>query len=87
MKESELKAEELPAEMRNLDEAGRKDYIQKKAAERKALQTKIQQLSEQRRRYVAEKERALAGKGGTTLDAAVIGAVRSQAAKKGFKFK
>jgi hypothetical protein len=84
----ELKAEELPAEMKGMDAKQREAYIKKKADERKAIQAKIGRLNEERRKYVAQKEKEAAAKGGAeTLGQAVIKSVRSQAAKKGFKFK
>jgi hypothetical protein len=84
----ELKAEELPDEMKGLDAKQREAYIKKKADERKAIQAKIQRLNEERRKYVAQKEKEQAAQGGAeTLGQAVIKSVRAQAAKKGFKFK
>ncbi|MBI5239446.1 MAG: VWA domain-containing protein [Elusimicrobia bacterium] len=85
---NELKAEELPDEMKGMDAKQREAYIKKKADERKDIQAKIRRLNEERRKYVAQKEKEEAGKGGAeTLGQAVIKSVRSQASKKGFKFK
>jgi len=45
-------------------------------------------LGKERRRYIAEKEKAMAeGSGQQTLGQAMLKAVRSQAAQKQFKFK
>jgi len=88
LKNSELRKEELPAELQGLGDKERAAYIERKAAERKAIQAQIGRLSGERRRYVAQKEKELAAQGATqTLGQAVIKTVRSQAAKKGFKFK
>ncbi|MFA6004362.1 MAG: FlgO family outer membrane protein [Elusimicrobiota bacterium] len=90
LKKGDIKAEELPAEMQKMSPAERQAYIEKKAAERKQLQTKIHQLSEERRKYVAQKEKDLAAApnaGSQTLGQAMIKSIRSQASKKGFKFK
>ncbi|OGR11951.1 MAG: hypothetical protein A3K53_10760 [Deltaproteobacteria bacterium RIFOXYB2_FULL_66_7] len=84
----ELKTEELPDDMKGMDAKQREAYIKKKADERKTIQAKIQRLNEERRKYVAQKEKEEAAKGGAeTLGQAVIKSVRTQAAKKGFKFK
>jgi len=87
MKESEIRSEELPDNMRSMSESERKEYIKKQASERKNIQEKINQLNAERQKYVAQKEKELSGKGAQTLDQAVIGAIRGQAAKKGFSFK
>lgn len=79
----ELKDEDLPEEMRKLDEKGREGYLAKKAEERGAIQTRIQQLSAEREKFLAEKRKALPE---TTLDAAIVGAVRAQATKNGMAF-
>jgi hypothetical protein len=80
----ELKAEDLPEEMRNLDEKGREAYLAKKAEERTAIQAKIQQLNADREKFLAEKRKETPA---STLDAAIIGAVRSQATKNGMAFE
>ncbi|MBI5243094.1 MAG: VWA domain-containing protein [Elusimicrobia bacterium] len=87
LKESEIRAEELPDNMRGMSEAERKDYIQKQQDERKKIQARINQLNADRLKYVADKEKELAGKGAQTLDTAVINAIHTQAEKKGFNFK
>ncbi len=88
LKESEIRKEELPKELQAMDSKERDTYIRKKANERKAIQAKISQLSEQRRKYVSSEEKKLAAQGASqTLGQAVIKTVRSQATKKGFKFK
>lgn len=82
---SEVKAENLPAEMQTMNEAERKDYIERKAKERSALQAKIQSLSGEREKYLAKKRQQNAAT--NTLDTAVISAVREQAGKRDFNFK
>ena len=85
---NELKTEDLPDDMKGMDAKQREAYLKKKADERKAIQAKIQRLNEERRKYVAQKEKEQAASGGAeTLGQAVIKSVRTQAAKKGFKFK
>ncbi len=83
-----ISKEDLPDEMKNLNAAERKAYLDKKAAERKAIQEKIQQLNAERRIYIAAEERKMAEQeGGKTLDAAIIGTIRTQAKEKGYKFE
>jgi len=82
---SELKSEELPAEMQKMNAAERKTFIDKKAKERTELQAKIQKLTAVRDQYVAQRTKEAAT--GDTLDAAVISAVREQGAKRNLVFK
>lgn len=87
LKESEIQVSELPENLQKMDSGERKAFIQKQSAERKRIQDRINLLNAERQRYVAQKEKELAGGGANTLDSAVLGAIRSQAAKKGFQFK
>ncbi|HYG74372.1 MAG TPA: vWA domain-containing protein [Planctomycetota bacterium] len=83
-----IKEEELPAEMKNMDEKQREAYVKGKAEEREALQKKISELNEARRKFVAEKEKEQAtAAGAKTLDAAIINAIREQGQKKNYEFK
>lgn len=79
-----LLAEELPAEMRNMKPEEREDYVRQMAQKRREIREQIRQLSAARRAYLAEKRRNLSG---ATLDDVIIGAVREQAARKGFTFE
>jgi len=83
-----IRNEDLPAEVRKLDEKGRAEYIAKKAAERKQIQAEIGKLSSQRATYLAEQERKNAAKGNQpeTFDSAVYKILRKQAQDKGFEF-
>jgi len=80
-----VKTEELPAEMRKLNEAERKEFIDNKAKERAELQTKIQTLNTEREKYIAGQRKQ--GMATNTLDAVVATAVRDQAAKRQFNFE
>jgi len=82
---SQLKAEELPAEMQKLSLAERKTYVETKSKERAEMQTKINELNREREKYVAARMKEVAGT--NTLDAVVISAVREQSAKRNFKFE
>jgi post-segregation antitoxin (ccd killing protein) len=82
---SKLKDEELPEEMRKLNAEERKAFVAKKTAEREALQKELGALAKEREKFVAEKMKET-GKD-TSLGAAVTGAVREQASKKGVVFE
>ena len=78
--------EELPENMREMDAKQRRSYVSAKAAERARIQAKIQQLNEQRSRFIAE-ETKKQQKGPQTLGSAVKEVIREQAAKKNYSFK
>jgi len=82
-----LKEEELPEEMKKLDEAGRKAYVAKKEAERKSIQASIQKLNEEREAFVLEKRKEQGEGVDNTLDKVVVNTVREQAEKKGYQFE
>ncbi|MGI8603013.1 MAG: vWA domain-containing protein [Verrucomicrobiales bacterium] len=81
-----LKAEDLPVELQKMSQDERRSWIEKKSAERAAIQKQILELSEERKRYVTEKARAAAA-GTPTLDDAVARTVRAQAEAKGYRFR
>ncbi|MDD2709588.1 MAG: VWA domain-containing protein [Verrucomicrobiae bacterium] len=81
---SQVSPAALPAEMRSMNEAERKAYVEGRAAERERIQARISQLSVERARYAAEQ--AKKQDGGATLDAAMIGAIHEQAARKNYRF-
>ena len=82
---AKIKAEELPEEMRKLNAAERKTYVEKKSAERAELQKRLSDLAGERDRFVAAKQREQVKD--STLGSAVSTAVREQAAKKGVSFE
>ena len=82
----ELAADELPAEMRDLDEAGRKAYVDDLAQKREAISAEISELGKQRQAYIAiERDRIAEGENG--LDEAILEGLRDLARKKGFDFE
>ncbi|QQS27647.1 MAG: VWA domain-containing protein [Sphingobacteriales bacterium] len=88
VKMDELSKDDLPEEMKNMNVEQRKAYVESKAKKRKEIQERIQQLNAERRTYVANEERKMAEQEGTTtLDAAIIGTIRTQAKEKGYKFE
>jgi len=82
----DIKDEELPKEMQKMTAQKRKAYVEAKAKQRNDMQQKIQQLNEQRKKYIAEEMKKLQ-KEGSTLGSAIIQAVCKQAKKRNFKFE
>jgi hypothetical protein len=85
----QIKDEDLPEEMRKLDENGRKEYLANKTKERDALQKQIKEVSGKRDAYVKEEtaKAASAGGKGDSFDAAVRESLVKQAESKGFSFE
>jgi hypothetical protein len=89
-----LKEEELPDSLRTLKPAERQAHVEKVAAERQKIQTKITKLNDARKVYLAEQEKRLRAQASTVAGAApaampapaferaVVDAVRAEAAKK-----
>lgn len=86
LKLENIKKDDLPKEMRDMKPAEQKAYVEKKAKEREQIQQQINRLNEERKQYVAMKMKE-AGGVENTFDAAVIKAIREQAAKKNFQLK
>jgi hypothetical protein len=82
---SKVKDEELPKEMQGMNPEQRANYVDTKAKERAELQAKVQQLNEQRSKYVAEQ--TAKQQQCNTLGAAIKQAIREQAGKKNYTFK
>jgi hypothetical protein len=85
VKPGELKDEELPEEMRKLSGSEREAFVARKAKQRAELQKKIAELSEERRRYIAEESKKQ-GKADTTFDTALTRSVREHGAAKAISF-
>jgi predicted nucleic acid-binding Zn ribbon protein len=84
-KVEEMKDDELPAEMKGMNKEERKAYVDGKEKEREQIQQRITELSKQRDAYITE-ENKKQGSGDATLDKALIESVKTQGAKKDFKF-
>lgn len=84
VKLEDVKKEELPPELAKLTPQELKAHVEKQAAERKAIQEKIVTLNKARETYVADEMKK---KGETsTLDVAMVKAIRDQAQKQQFVF-
>ena len=79
------KDEDLPKEMKGMSVEKRKEYVKQKAAERAEIQNEIQSLNRKRQEYITtntpKEEQA------SMLDAAMIKAIKQQAASKNFSWK
>ncbi|MCU0844081.1 MAG: VWA domain-containing protein [Spirochaetes bacterium] len=85
VKAESLKKEELPPQMQKMSPAERKSYIDAQTKKRAELQTRISKLNQERRVFIENETKKLAGK--NTLDAAIIKTVREQAGGKNFRFE
>ena len=83
----ELKSEDLPEEMRKLDQAGRKAKVDEARKQRAEIQAKILKLNEQREAFLAVERTKQATQRGQTLDQVMGKAVRDQAARNKFTFE
>ncbi|MBT9582389.1 VWA domain-containing protein [bacterium] len=81
-----LSKDELPQELRDKSVAERKQYVEEKSAEREKVQKEIQETGKKRDAFIAA-EKARAGGPDTSLEGAILGAIREQAKARGFKFK
>ncbi|XLS29841.1 vWA domain-containing protein [Flavobacteriaceae bacterium M23B6Z8] len=81
---SSLKDEELPEALKGKTKAEIKSYVATKTKERKAVQSKIQELNKKRTAYIAKKN---AEPGKTGLENAMVSAIKKQAARKNYVWK
>ncbi len=84
IKLEELAEAELPEEMKNMSAAERNGYVAAMQKKREALQSTIARLHKERERFVKDKLKNQAA--ASTLDEAIIKALRGQAAGKKFSF-
>ena len=85
---ADVKAEDLPENMRSMSLAERQQHVARQSAERQRLQDRINRLNGERNAFVAEKQKEQAAQSGEkTLDQALVEAIRSQASQKRFIFE
>ncbi len=82
---AELNEDEMPAELRDKTPAEQKQIIEAKTKERAAIQKKISDLEKERRAFIAKEQKAAGDK--STLDAAILESVRTQAGKQHYTFE
>ena len=85
LKRDEIKADQLPEELKKMDKKDLNKYIDGKLAERKKIKEEINRLQAERKAYIAQEEKKKST-GGNTLDKAMIDTIRKQATKRGYKF-
>lgn len=81
----ELEPEDLPEEMRAMEEDERSAYMQAKSEERQEIQGQIAKLDRDRTAFIEEKRKEQAGPG-RGLDEAIQEGIRKVASQKGFSF-
>lgn len=80
----DVKAKDLPEEMKTMDKDERKKYIETKRVEREKIKKEIREYGKKAEAYVAEKRKENAAT--QTLDNVLIEAVKEQAKTKEFNF-
>ncbi|MCL6267333.1 vWA domain-containing protein [Flagellimonas myxillae] len=79
---AELKDQDLPAELKGKSEKEIKDYVSAKKQERMEIQKQIQELDAKRKAYIAKNQKDETGE----LENAMLNAIKTQAAKKNYKW-
>ncbi|WP_455210361.1 vWA domain-containing protein [Kaarinaea lacus] len=85
VKMGQLKEDELPEQMRTMDEHKRAQYVANKSQERNRLKQEIADLSKARDLYVAAQKKQTTTVSANTMNDALTAAVREQGSKKGFR--
>lgn len=79
---SELDDNDLPEELQGKSESEINTYIKEKKEEREAVQKQIQELNAKREAYIAQNQKEETGE----LENALLSAIKTQAAKKNYKW-
>jgi hypothetical protein len=85
VKLEEIEEKDLPEAMQKMDKKGRLAFVEENAGKRTELQTEINTLNAERRKFVAAEMKKLAGDG-NSLDIAMVKTLRNQAEKLNFAF-
>jgi len=87
VKLADLKADDLPVEMKEMGTEEIKAYVEKQSAQRKELEKKIAQKVKQRDAYIAEQRKKQAESGEKdSFDVHVTKMIREQAGRKGISY-
>lgn len=81
-KYEDLKASDLPEELKDMSTSEIKSYVSKKKEERNKIQEEIQQLNEKRRAYIQSQQK----ENSNGLESAMIKAIKTQAKAKKYKW-
>lgn len=84
LKVSEVRKEELPAELKDKTATEIKEYVEKKSAERVQIQNQINELNKKRGEYIAAEQKKQGQD--NSLNAAMKKSMRERAIKLGFTF-
>ncbi|MGN6183693.1 MAG: vWA domain-containing protein [Thermoanaerobaculia bacterium] len=82
---AKIKTTDLPPQMRRMTAEQRKEHVRLTEEKRKAIQVQIARLDTQRKAFIASQKRKLPP-AASTLDEAIIAAVREAGRKRGFTF-
>lgn len=82
----EIREDELPENMKQMNLQERKDYVADNQAKRDSIKTQMAQLGQKREEYV-KNERAKMGASNNQLDNAMINAIVEQAERKNYSFE
>ena len=80
-----LKAQDLPAEMKEMTLPQKEQYVQELTRKRAELQSKINAANEKRRAFLAQATKESSAR--STLDVAILTSVREEAGKLGFSIQ
>jgi von Willebrand factor type A domain len=83
----DVKSEDLPEDLRKLDQAGRKAKVDEARKEREEIQKKILKLNQEREAFLAAERKKVSSEKQQTLDQVTCKAIRDQAARNNFKFE
>ena len=86
VKVEEMKEEELPEVMKDMNNVERTAYIKEQSEKRESIQEKIKILNEERKQYITQKKKDLIENSENTLDEAVVKIVREQAIQENYVF-
>jgi hypothetical protein len=86
-KMEDVKTEDLPPDLKKLDNAGRKAKVEAASKQRAEIQTQIGKLNREREAFLAAERKKQAVARGETLDQVICKTVRDQAAHQNFKFE
>jgi hypothetical protein len=82
----DMKDEDLPEDLRKLDKASRQARVDDASKRRESIQKRILDLNQERESFLAAERKQRVEEGKDSLDAAILQAVREQAAQANIRF-
>ena len=86
VKLEEIKVEDLPENMKKMTNEQRAAFVNAKQAERTMIQEEIAKLTKERDEFIAQKRKEMSTQAAPTFGEAVLAAIRTQGAQKGYEF-